>query len=854
MPNEVVHVISHTHWDREWYMPFELHRRRLVTLLDELLELLDADAEFRHFHLDGQTIPVQDYLEIRPHRRERVRTAAQAGRLSMGPWYVLQDEFLVSGEANVRNLLYGLKAAQEFAEPLRVGYLADAFGHISQMPQILRGFGIDNAVFGRGVNRWNPEAPPEAPPGERGYKSEFWWEAPDGSRVLAVFLANWYSNGMEMPTDPAACREWLEARLADCRRYATTPHLLLMNGCDHTPAQKNITTALRVARRLFPELEFRHGRLDDYIRAVQAAVGDLDTVRGELRSRFTDGWGTLTNVLSSRLNLKQSNWRCQRELEKWAEPFGAFDWLLGGSYDHDLMDYSWRMLLQNHPHDSICGCSCDEVHSEMDLRFLKSGLVANQLAQEAMTNLAARVDTSAAPPGARAVVVFNPLPFPRTELVLCSVDFPPDSTITNAEGFDGAGQPMAGQLEHDHGVVWDYRLPPDRFREGYTCRRICLTVPVSLPPLGYATCFVRPSSRPSFSLPAENVMRNECLAVTLQEDGSLGVTDLKTGVRFTGLNQIQYSRDAGDEYNYRIPTEDVVWNLQLRLDDQVVTPLYDQWTLVGSVTDGGTVEVRSTVALTRHGRRIDIRTEITNQTTNHRLRALFPTDTDTDFATADGQFDLVRRPIHPWSGWRNPSNCQPQQAFVDVSDEQKGLTVANMGLPEYEVLRDGRNTIALTLLRAVGEIGDWGEFPTPDAQCPGDLLVEYAVIPHGGKADAECARREAYSFTAPPLGIAAEIHPGPLPPTGSFLDLEPATLVLSAVKKCETRDSLIIRFYNPEEKSCAAKLTSFWSFVEAYRTNLNEERQAPLSLSSQVLDIPVEAKEIVTVELVPAAR
>jgi len=851
MSQKTVHVVSHTHWDREWYMPFELHRRRLVRLIDDLLDLLHADSEFRHFHLDGQMIPLHDYLEIRPHQRERVQAAVAAGRLSVGPWYVLQDEFLISGEANVRDLLYGLKAAREFGEPLRVGYLADAFGHVSQMPQILRGFGIDNAVFGRGVNNWNPALPAVTPEAERGYKSEFTWRAPDGSAVLSVFMANWYSNGMEMPTQPDACRDWMTQRLAACERFATTPQLLLMNGCDHTPTQKDLTQALVVARELFPEIEFRHSSLGEYVEAAAAAAGELQTVEGELRNQFTDGWGTLTNVLSSRLYLKQANWRCQTELEKWAEPFSALAWLLGAKYDHDLIDYCWRLLLQNHPHDSICGCSCDEVHREMEVRFQKSETLARQLSREAMERLAEHVDTSACPDGAKPVLVFNPLAIRRTEMVVCSADFAEDAAVPDVEVFDGQGNLVEACLEHDHGVQWGYHLPDDRFRETYQRRRICAGIPMELPPLGYATYFVRPRESRPFALPDSDAMANEFLSVELAADGTLNVRELTSGFTFRGLNQLQDSRDAGDEYNYRAPEEDVTWNIRLEKQSQFATPLYQTWELHGSMSDQGALAVRCFVTLGRDSRRVDVRTEIDNRKGNHRLRALFPTDVEADYATIDGQFDLVRRPIRPWHGWTNPSNCQPQQAFVDVSDESKGLTLANLGLPEYEVLRDGRNTLALTLLRAVGEIGDWGEFPTPDAQCQSEYVTEYSIIPHAGPFEQSPAQQDAYCFNWAPDTIPAEVHPGDLPPSGSLLTLTPDTLVLSALKKCEHRDSIIVRFYNPRATSAAAVLSVPWVIAEAHQTNLDERRLDQLAVHEHSVTLDVAPKQIVTLELVP---
>ena len=145
---KTLHIIPHSHWDREWYLPFEKHRVRLVELFDRLIEVMEQNEDYTYYHMDGQYIVIEDYLEIRPQMRDRLLALVRAGRIQVGPWYILQDEYLTSGEANVRNMLYGIKLCREIgAEPVETGYFPDAFGNISQAPQIVRGFGFDNAVW-----------------------------------------------------------------------------------------------------------------------------------------------------------------------------------------------------------------------------------------------------------------------------------------------------------------------------------------------------------------------------------------------------------------------------------------------------------------------------------------------------------------------------------------------------------------------------------------------------------------------------------------------------------------------------------------------------------------------------------
>src|SRR5258708_21669655 len=236
-------IVPHTHWDREWYQTFQQFRVRLVHAVDKLLDIMERDADFSHFMLDGQTIVLDDYLEARPEEEERLKKLTRSGRITVGPWYVQPDEFLVSGESLIRNIHIGLKRAAEFGEPMRVGYVPDCFGHIAQLPQILQGVGIDNAVFWRGI-------------GAEAHKSEFYWTAPDGSRVLVIHLAApiGYSNARVMPLVPAEFATRVELLTAQILSKATTNTLLFMNGSDHLEPQDRLPATIAPANALLAHI------------------------------------------------------------------------------------------------------------------------------------------------------------------------------------------------------------------------------------------------------------------------------------------------------------------------------------------------------------------------------------------------------------------------------------------------------------------------------------------------------------------------------------------------------------------------------------------------------------------------
>lgn len=869
--SNVLHFISHTHWDREWYMSFEQHRFRFVELMDELFETFDRDPDFKYFHLDGQVILLEDYLEIRPYMLEKIKKYIEDGRLKIGPWYVLQDEFLTSGEANIRNMLYGIRIGRKYGPVCMVGYFPDAFGNISQAPQILKGFGIDSAVFGRGINPVGSDNTLLESMRPKEYNSELIWRSPDGSEVIGILFANWYHNAMEIPEDISRARE----RIADARdkaaAVAVTPHLLLMNGCDHQPVQTNLSGILKKLQAEFDGDELKHSNFESYIHEITKFKSRLKVVEGELTGQFTNGELTLVNTASSRIYLKQFNHRAQNLLEKWVEPIGVTSWMLGDEYRADFIRKTWQYLMQNHPHDSICGCSIDDVHEEMVVRFKKSMAISEELVKREVGYLISKIDTSILKDKGIPVVVFNPLCWDATEHVITCVDFDDSANIDpdSIRVEDYKGNVIAANIT-DKGRTFVYELPDDSFRKIKYVRRIEVKFDAeNIPGLGYKTYVIKKGKDGSESelVFGDNSAENEFVRLEINKNGSIKVINKENGHIFDGLNIFEDSGDIGDEYNFVSPTEDRVIDT---LENIPQISVYDKGK--ASVTfiikhllrlpagadkssgrrgrENKKFYINTYVTLAAKGRRIDIATEFENNVCDHRLRVLFPSRLQCEFCYADGQFDVVERKIRPWDGWRNPSNCERQQAFVDIYDGGNGLVIANMGLPEYEILRDGRNTIALTLARSVGELGDWGYFPTPGAQCQEKQRVEYSIIPYACEVGRKNAYRQAYQFNIMPFKAAqCGIHSGAAEMEKSFIKVRGENIVVSALKKCEDRDGIILRVYNIGVGDEMFHINVDSEFSAAYETNMNEERLVELKAQYGIVSVNIPSKKIVTVEL-----
>jgi alpha-mannosidase len=443
-----IHLVPHTHWDREWYLPFQSFRMKLVHFIDNLLDFLDSDPSLTHFTLDGQTILLEDYLEVQPEREADLIRHIRTGRLLIGPWYILADEFIVSPEAIVRNLLRGNTACGRFGARMEIGYIPDTFGHIGQMPQILQGFGIETAAFRRGLS--------DEP-------CEIWWQAPGGARVLAAYLRDGYDNAARLPTDASAFEAFIQERRDSLLPHAATSHLLLLNGTDHQELQPEVTRL--VAGVHLEEDSLFISTLPTYLSAVREEIDSrnltLPTIHGELRDPKRHH--LLAGVLSSRVWIKQRNHACETLLERWAEPFAAWTEIIRKE-THDrvtwtghlstprvrrpsaLIGEAWRLLLQCQPHDSICGCSVDQVHEEMQVRFDQSEQIGEEITRQSLASLVEALATIQLGNGNNrmALVVFNPDAQARSDMAEANLELP--AGLDPFEIVDDRNNPIAYRI------------------------------------------------------------------------------------------------------------------------------------------------------------------------------------------------------------------------------------------------------------------------------------------------------------------------------------------------------------------------------------------------------------------------
>ncbi|MDO8589626.1 MAG: glycoside hydrolase family 38 C-terminal domain-containing protein [Armatimonadota bacterium] len=889
MPNYTFHVVSHTHWDREFYLPFQEFRVRFVDMIDDLLDLMERDPEFRYFHLDGQTVLVEDYLEVKPGNRGRVEKLAKAGRLLVGPRYQLNDHFLVSAEANVRNFLIGVRTAEELGGCMRVGYCADEFGMMSQFPQILRGFDIDNALFGRGIYVL----------GDR--KMEVIWESPDGSAVLGIVLAAWFNNAQHVQVDDAGADALVENAKRHMGPITLTPHLLLLNGVDQMAAQPDLSEAIR---RLSARLEgdrIVHSSLPEYIKAVESSLREMtprqhmtppqpspegegvtqpEVFRGELRE---DRWGhALAGTLSTRMYLKQANDEAQKQLERYTEPVSALAWTLGLDYPWHTLDYAWRLLLKNHPHDSICGCSCDEAHQDMMSRFKQVMQIGTTLSREASQYFTDEIDTDS-----ESLVVFNPLGWKRTERMVADVDFPLNEPFRGEVKIDPSMEVKAFELFDPDGRPTPFAvmkvsratrmiMHPQMIMHAQTVKRFTIEfMAENVPGCGYRTYKVAPAERfrefegwSSDDLCGENWLGNESLRVEFR-DGAIDVTDLNTGRVYANVNAFEDCGEVGDEYRHIKPENDVVVKTDsggVRFELVRKSPISATWKveqtmmLPESATEDlkgrsgrlAACPITSYVTVARGTPRVEICAHVQNDAKDHRLRAVFPTNIKTDVSHAESQFDVITRPIRIPEDWDKllASTWRPQLNWVDVNDGAAGICLINKGLPEFELYDDEDRTLALTLLRCVGLLATLDiahiDTPTPDAQCQGERIFQYSLYPHSGNWREARVWRQAYEENVRMRAFRTGAHEGRQPRVASLIEVEPVELVVTAVKRAEREDKLIVRFFNTTDETIEGKVTARGA-KSAELMNLNEEPKEKLDVGADgSVVLSVGPKKIVT--------
>ena len=756
-----VALVPHTHWDREWYEPFQRFRMRLVDVVDDVLVRAEADPDFR-FTFDGQLAAVEDYLEVRPENRQRMADLVRRGQFAIGPWRVLLDEFLCSGENIVRNLQLGHRQAKDLGGAMDVGYLPDMFGHTAQMPQILRGAGISRACVYRGV--------PLAVTGHR-----FRWESPDGTGIDTEYLIAGYGNVSDLFDDPDDLTGRLDRRLD---RFAAAfgggndggDELLAMYGTDHSGP---LPTLMGLVRKLDAERGggLRVATLPEYLAAFPTDAEALPVLHGELRSHARAN--ILPGVISVRPHLKHALADAERMVERYAEPLQA---LWGTTWPAVLLDLAWTKLVDCSCHDSVTGCGVDDTAVQVAARIAEAGQIGQAVRDDVTAALARDVPSD-------AILVTNPSPRRRAMVVTATLPAPGDGPVELVDGdghrwpaqeidvpervladevVDGGQVPLLFRRVHDRELfgrqvrrlvvdtesappcltfevaadpgpgIWDVtveraravaaasaRPGPWRVRTVDEATRT-VAARIGVPALGLTAARLVPASvHPLGPAAAETAgvsatvdgLEGAGISAAINADGTLRIaTD---GAVLNGVGALVDGGDAGDSYNYAPPAVDVA----IVTPDSVQVRVLQAGPVVGRVlvrrryrwpaeathqarsAELTDVDVDMLVELRAGEPFARLEVSLDNRVCDHRLRLHVPCARAADTSAGAGQFAVTKRGRNPEPGpvGEYPAATYPASSFVDAG----GAGILLTGPTEYELLSEP-DEIAITVMRSVG--------------------------------------------------------------------------------------------------------------------------------------------------------
>jgi mannosylglycerate hydrolase len=859
--NLTFHLIPHTHWDREWYLPRAQFGARLIPVIDDVIALLERDSAIPGFLLDGQTVLLEDYLRVRPEQEEAVRRLVRSGRIETGPWYVLADEQIPSGESLIRNLLLGKADTDRWGGGMRVLYSPDAFGHPAMLPGLARQFGIDTGVAWRGIDS---------------DRDLFRWQAPDGAELVLYHLPpDGYEIGSSLSSLPGRTADSWKAIRDTLTARAAGRHVAVFVGADHHAARPDLRRLAELIAHLEPANEVRLSRLGDFM-ALARETRELPSESGEMRAPGHT-W-TLQGVHATRAHQKRRNSRAELWLERYAEPLAALG-RRAGRERKPLLTAAWRSLVQCHFHDAIAGCASDAVAREVDTRLAEVEGVTREIVRGSLQDVW-RLDPDQARERSEAVrpslLLWNPAPRPREGIVLGQVTVfrrdilvgPPGGRVpreNEPSGFfaleTAAGERIPVQILETIPAL--ERLDAARHypdQDEVDLVRIAFESPPVAGLAGEVLTLTAGQPIPAWGSTEAmgNRLSNEHVAIELSEDGSLKLLDRRSGERRSGMLRLESEPDLGDTYSFApsIPariTGATLGPIQVLASGPMVAAL------TASLTVGeGRVAAELLLFLLRDDPVIRCTLRIDNRAGNHRLRVRFPAHLPGP-AIAGAQFGSISRPAvrASHSPRETPVLTAPAHRFLGLARDT-GFALLAPGFFEYELGSQG--DVVMTVLRAVDQLSrnDLSTRPghagwptaTPLAQCLGEESVDFALLLGGPECRDPVYLHRTWEDVFLPLKAAwfrdwNGIKAGD--PSG--IELTGEGLALSAIKPAERSSGIVLRCYNLTAEPVEGMWRFGFTLNRVQRARADETPVAVLTLedAGRAVRFVAEPHEMVTI-------
>lgn len=885
-----IHVIPHSHWDREWYFTTSRSKVYLMKDLGDVLNTLENDPEFKYFMVDAQGSLLDDYIKWRPQDKERISKLVNEGRLVIGPWYTQTDQLVISGESIVRNMYYGMKRCESFGKYMNVGYVPDSFGQSGNMPQIYRQFGIEDTLFWRGVSD------------DMVKHTDYNWRGDDGSVVFTTQIPFGYYIGGNIPEAPEENDEfWKKECFEKAGGRSATRHIYFPNGFDQAPVRTNLPQLVQERNEKDPENEYVISCIEDYIKDVKSENPELEEVQGELV--IAKHMRIHKSIFSSRSDLKVMNTQIQNYVTNVMEPLLTISYNLGNEYPHEAVAEIWKLLFENAAHDSIGSCISDTANEDVYVRYKQARDIAVNLVELHSRLIAANVKNDAD----MTFTVINTLPQKRKDTVIVKTYVPGGKfAIIDENGNDVDYTIIKSRDLTDYVLSQTIMLDPSRkFYVPDQVLEVTMAIKANdVPALGYVQYSIDTKKDSHKETADKKVLENEYYAIEVEENGSLTIVDKANNVTYKNQGILVENGDDGDSFNYSPPRKDMeVFSNESKCTVKISgSDIYDQAEIhfdmvvpadLDERAEGKvsvTMPVDMTVALRKDSKGIDFNVKVDNKGLSHRLCVLFDSQIVSAFNYADQQFGLIKRPnyyekemklymesmnnktekkagIQELANWANdqstwqepPISIEPTQSYVSLTDGKTGIAVIPQGVREYEVLDDSK--IRLTLFRTYGFMGKEnliyrpgrasGEriIETPAAQLLKEMEFNFGFTSYAGDInDSDIDTLAKQYNTNMEVYTYAEFLNGRLIFSQREIDGENAkihslfetegNLVVSAVKKAEEDDGYIIRLYNGKDhKNLDDKIKFNFDIKEAYYTNLKEEKTEEIKIENNTISV-----------------
>ncbi len=839
MNQKTLHLVFQTHWDREWYFPFETFRVRLVSVIDRIIAALEAN-EIACFVLDGQTLPILDYLEVASKEQKEAFTRfVQSGQIIVGPWFIAMDEFLVQGESIIRNLEIGEQIASQFGQNQRFGYLPDTFGHIGQMPQILKQFDIEDAMMWRGINL---------------EESEFIWEGLDGSQLFTIYLTEGYYqplvNQQNFQTDTQTYIQKIASK-------AKSSHLLLTAGGDHlTPINQNLAARIEALQHALPEMKFQ---VNDYLGYVQVVKAEIDSstlpiLKGELNSNQKSY--ILPNVWSTRSYLKITNQQLEDRLLYQIEPLMAYTYLFQKGAPKELLQHIWKTVLENQPHDSICGCSVDAVHQENEMRSLKAFQMIDSLQAKVLHDGAFRSlwfyqnTIPSIESDDSTFSIFNPHLTPFSGIVKGTLFLHQHHAL---EAFELVTETNEIIPVHIKSIQSDrlFESPldyPPFFRPG---KRMDVEFYVkNIPPFSAQVLKIQALTQKQQSSKEQSTLENEFYEISVNANGSLRIKHKQSGVIYDQWNLLYSGLDAGDSYNYSKPVHDqfsfpkLIVPLSIthsavaqtaKLTLSLLQPKGLRLDRQGPSHELVETKIEMEITLYPHNPMIHVVAWIDQLAQDQRLRVTFATKTLVKESISDSAFELSHRLANRKEEYDAPRQKEVAVAvdhslsMIHLQDDAHTLQFFHRGLHEYQTIHKGDYTsLEVTLIRSVSHLsrddfrsrgGAAGpNLATPDAQVNRKMKLEYAFAIEGANTSPESSMKAALAYRNP-----AFIMKGANPAFKKSLIGSTNPDIFCSSTRIVNEKCLEVRLWNPKNEILTTELTSDYDILSIERVQINHK-------------------------------